>query len=60
MATFHAASWGWRDDVGLVPLSNRYLFFSPTALELELRRADPAPVVELAADGWARLPDALP
>ena len=54
------ASWGWHDDVGLVPMSNRYLFFSPTALELELRRAHPAPVVELAADGWARLPDRSP
>ena len=60
MAACHAASWGWHDEVGLVPISNRYLFFSPTALDLELRRAEPAPVVEIAADGWARLPSRSP
>ena len=60
MAAFHAASWGWRDDVGLVPMSNRYLFFSPTALELELRRARPAPVVELAARRLGPAPGPFP
>ena len=36
LATFHATTWGWRDDVGLLPIGNRYLFFSPVALGTEL------------------------
>ena len=60
MAAFHAATWAWDDDLRLVPLTNRYLFFSPVALDLELRAADPAPVVAIAASGWARLPARSP
>jgi hypothetical protein len=61
MAALHAGAWAWTDDVGLVPLSNRYLFFAPASLELELAApAPPPPVVSLAADGWARLPDRSP
>jgi len=60
MARCHATAWGWQDDVGLVPLANRYLFFSPAALELELARPDPAPVVTTAIDGWQRLPRRSP
>ena len=60
MSQCHATAWGWEDDIGLVPLANRYLFFSPTALEIERSRPSPAPVVEVAADGWARLPRRSP
>jgi hypothetical protein len=60
MAASHAATWGFRDDVGLVPLANRYLFFSPCSLELELARPDPAPVVTIAADGWTQLTSRAP
>jgi hypothetical protein len=63
MAACHAGAWGWTDTVGLVPLANRYLFFHPVALELELDLAAPAAppaVVSIAADGWARLPERSP
>jgi len=55
LAAIHAATWGWRDDVGLLPLENRYLFFLPTALECEESLGYPADVPRIAADGWARL-----
>ncbi len=29
LAALHAAGWGWRDTVGLVPVANRYSFFGP-------------------------------
>jgi hypothetical protein len=60
LAQCHAATMGWRDDVGLVPLSNRYLFFGPDALACEAARADPHPVPLLALEGWRRLAAAAP
>ncbi len=55
LATFHAATWGWVDDVGLLPLGNRYFFFSPTALACERGRGGLDGVPRLAVDGWQRL-----
>ena len=55
LASFHAATWGWRDDVGLLPIGNRYLFFSPTALAAERALGDAAAVPAIGRDGWARL-----
>jgi len=60
LAACHAATLGWRDDVGLVPLANRYSFFGPDALACEAARPSPHPVPALAAAGWAQLPDAAP
>jgi hypothetical protein len=60
LARCHAATMGWRDDVGLVPLANRYLFFGPDALECEAARADPHPVPLLALEGWRRLTTVAP
>ena len=47
-------SWGWRDDVGLVPLANRYSFFGPDALDVRGGAGFPHPVPRIAAEGWAR------
>lgn len=55
LATFHAATWGWRDRVGLLPFANRYLFFSPAALDCERARGDLEGVPRLAVEGWQRL-----
>jgi hypothetical protein len=55
LAAFHAATWGWRDTVGLIPLANRYSFFGPAALACEVALGYPQPVPRIAADGWARL-----
>lgn len=60
LARCHAATMGWRDDIGLVPLSNRYLFFGPDALGCEAARVEPHPVPLLALEGWRRLAGAAP
>jgi len=60
LATMHATCWGWHDDVGLVPVSNRYSFFGPDALDAEAALGFPQPVPRIAAEGWQRLDDASP
>ena len=60
LAACHAATLGWRDDVGLVPLGNRYSFFGPDALACEAARPSPHPVPIAAQEGWARLPAVAP
>ena len=60
LAACHAATLGWRDVVGLVPLGNRYSFFGPDALACEAARPSPHPVPMAARDGWAQLPEVAP
>jgi hypothetical protein len=60
MATFHAACWGWEDTVGLLPLTNRYCWFSPTALACERAIGSTNEVPVIAEQGWARLPTVAP
>jgi hypothetical protein len=60
LAALHAATWGWEDTIGLLPLANRYAFFGPDALECEAALGYPQPVPRIAADGWMRLDDASP
>jgi hypothetical protein len=55
LAAFHAATWGWHDDVGLLPFSHRYLFFLPVALEREEHLGFPSEVPRVATEGWRRL-----
>jgi hypothetical protein len=60
LAQLHAATWGWRDDVGLLPVANRYSFFGPSALACEAALGFPSPVPRVATEGWQRLDDASP
>jgi hypothetical protein len=60
LAGLHAATWGWHDDVGLLPVANRYSFFGPAALECEAQLGFPSPVPRIATEGWLRLDDAAP
>ena len=60
LAALHAATWGWHDDVGLVPAANRYSFFGPDALACEAALGFPQPVPRIATEGWQRLDDASP
>ena len=55
LAALHAAAWGWRDTVGLVPVANRYSFFGPAAMACEAALGFPQPVPAIAVDGWHRL-----
>jgi hypothetical protein len=60
LAALHAATWGWTDTVGLLPLANRYSFFGPAALACEAALGFPQPVPRIADEGWHRLDDASP
>ena len=51
MAAMHAAFWGWHDDVGLTPLSVRYLLFSPPTAEAEAALGSRAVVPQVMAQG---------
>ena len=55
MAELHAAFWGWRDELGLLSMRDRYLWFSPANLSGESARADCAVPPRLAVEGWDRL-----
>lgn len=60
MAALHAQFWGWRDDVGLTPLRQRYLLFSPDVARAEEAINSEALVPRFMAEGWAKLPDVSP
>ena len=55
MAQLHVAFWGWRDTLGLLPLTQRLVFFGPRLGERERARGgtDLVPT-ELVPEGWAR------
>jgi hypothetical protein len=55
LAALSAASWNWRDDIGLLPMDRRVRFFAPDTIAAELR-TDPVPGPVAAADaGWRDL-----
>jgi len=60
MAALHAAFWGWRDDIGLTPLTSRYLAFSPAVAKAEAALGSTAEVPPLMAAGWSKLPAVAP
>ncbi|MGQ0618014.1 MAG: aminoglycoside phosphotransferase [Acidimicrobiia bacterium] len=60
LAALSARMWGWRDTVGLVPLANRWGWFSPGDLDVEAERGWPDTVPRLAADGWRCFADRAP
>ncbi len=60
LAALHAAFWGWNDDVGLTPFSNRFFLFSPWMIACEQARGFPQPVPVIARDGWERLSNLSP
>jgi hypothetical protein len=55
LAAFHAATWGWCDDLGLMPPTHRHLYFGPAALDCEMALGFPAVVPRIAQEGWRRL-----
>jgi hypothetical protein len=54
LAALSARMWGWTDDVGLLPLTNRWAAFSDADLAAEGARGWPEPVPRIAAEGWVR------
>jgi hypothetical protein len=60
LAALGAEFHGWRDDLGLVPMSDRVRFFAPDNIAGELARPDSDPVLRMATAGWARLDERAP
>ena len=60
MAALAARTWGWKDDVGLVPFANRWAWFSEVTLDYERERGWPDPVPRIAGDGWSRFAERAP
>jgi len=60
MAALHARFWGWQDDIGLMPLSTRYLEFAPSVADCERARGFPDAVTRVIDEGWRRLPTVAP
>jgi len=54
LAALGARLWGWTDDVGLLPLANRWMAFNDTVIAAEEARGFPEPVPRIAQEGWAR------
>lgn len=60
MAALSAHTLGWRDEVGLVPLANRWTWFNHASLQVEEGRGWPDPVPKIASDGWIRFAERAP
>jgi hypothetical protein len=60
MAALAARTWGWSDDVGLLPLANRYSLCSDVNLGVQVAKGYPDPVPRIAVEGWARFTERAP
>lgn len=60
MAAFHAATWGWRDDIGVSSIEQRLHFFSDANVAREMQGDDPSVPIRVAQQGWAALPERAP
>lgn len=54
LAGLAARTWGFRDDLQLLPYAARWQWFAPAVLAAEERLGWPEEVPRLAADGWER------
>jgi hypothetical protein len=60
MAAMHARFWGFSDEIGLMPLANRYLTFGHHLPGTEARLGSGEVVPVLVGRGWQRLRDLAP
>ena len=60
MATVSARFWGWTDDVGLHPPTNRRAWFGPGMQAVEEARGWPDDVPRIVRMGWGRFFDEAP
>jgi hypothetical protein len=54
LAALGARMWGCREDLGLLPLGNRWLAFNDAGIAAEEARGFPEPVPRIAREGWGR------
>lgn len=60
IAAIAAATWGWEDDLGLLPYASRWQFFGPAMIEGERGLGFPERVPPLVEEGWGRFFDRAP
>jgi len=60
MAALAARTWNWVDDVGLVPIGNRWAWFGDANLAYEREHGWANPVPRIAEEGWQRLTTRAP
>ncbi|MGE3619720.1 MAG: aminoglycoside phosphotransferase [Acidimicrobiia bacterium] len=60
LAALAAATWGWHDEYGLVPMATRWGFFGTQALAREEALGFPEQVPEIAVTGWRRFAERVP
>jgi len=60
MAALSARMWGWKDDVGLLPLDSRWTWFNHASLATEGELGWPEPVPKIAFEGWERFAQRAP
>jgi hypothetical protein len=60
LAELSAAHWGWRDELGLLPLERRLLFFAPDNIAAEAAADEPPAPIRAAIEGWRRLAERDP
>ena len=54
LAAMCASTWGWQDDLGMMPYEARWGLFGMAAIEGERRLGWPEAVPRIAASGWER------
>lgn len=54
LADMCAATWGWHDDVGLLPYGTRWEFFGHAAIDGDRALGFPERVPAIADEGWAK------
>lgn len=60
MAAMCAATWGWEDDLGLLPYEGRWQFFGEAMIAGERDLGWPERVPQIAAEGWIRFAERVP
>ncbi|MGH9149571.1 MAG: phosphotransferase family protein, partial [Acidimicrobiales bacterium] len=60
LAGWCAATWGFHDDVGLLPYATRWAWFGTAALDGERALGWPERVPAVAAGGWERFGERVP
>ena len=60
LAALSERYWGWRDDLGLTTMEERFRFFAPDNIAAEVAVDDPPVPIAVAAQGWPRLSEIAP
>jgi hypothetical protein len=60
MAELHTTFWGWRDDIGLIPLHDRYSIMTRPRIAKAASASPDSVVPPLVLQGWQQMPERAP